>query len=266
MKKLKLLKTFLPIYITLICPNIANAQVIDTATKLEVDHIFFLTKNAKEVINKLQDAGFTPATKWATKHKGQGTTGYFFFFLNTYIEILAITDTAEANNNAAKFGHSYANRLKKDYSKTGIGLRQIPLKKVTFPFTTVNYQQKWMGKDTLYMASSNTNLNQPIVFIEPPSFANLVVNKLEDLDQYAKQNPDMKTYRQHAAKVEKLTSIEIFTNQKKDKWAAAFKYLKNFTNATIAKAKNNLTVLIFDNGKQQKQIDLTETLQLIIKY
>ena len=72
----------------------------------------------------------------------------FFFFLNIYLEILIITDTTEASKNLQNFGHNINTRLKDGNSKLGIGLRQMPFKKDSIPFTTHVYKQKWMGKES----------------------------------------------------------------------------------------------------------------------
>jgi hypothetical protein len=148
----------------------------------------------------------------------------------------------------------------------GIGLRQIPFKKDSIPFATKVYKQKWMGDESLYMATANTNLQQPIIFLEPPAFANMVVEDLSALDKYAVANPEMKTYRQHKTGMQKLTGIEIYTTDKKKKWGTHLKYLSQFHNSTIQQAKSNYTVLIFDAGKQQKQIDFKKEIGLLIKY
>jgi len=247
--------------------SFAQNNIEHPVSKIAVDHLFFLidTKDTG-VLNKLQEAGLTPATKWQTPHAGQGTTGNFFFFLNTYIELLVITDTAEASNNTQNFGHNINNRVRSGHSRLGIGLRQIPFKKDSIPFATQVYKQKWMGRESLYMATANINLQQPLIFLEPPAFANMVVEKLSDLDKYAAANPEMKTYRQHAAGMEKLTVIEIYTTDRKKKWGTHLKYLAAFGGITIKEAKTNYTVLVLDAGKQQKQIDLKKEIGLLIKY
>jgi len=247
--------------------SFAQTQIEHPLSKIAVDHIFFLI-DIKDtgVLNKLEAAGLTAATKWQTPHAGQGTTGNFFFFLNTYIEILVLTDTAEASNNTQNFGHNINTRMKDGHSKMGIGLRQIPFKKDSIPFTTQVYKQKWMGAASLYMATANTNLPQPIIFLEPPSFANMVVEKLSDLDKYDAANPEIKTYRQHAAGMEKLTSIEIYTTDKKSNRGGHLNYLAQLNHITIKKAKLNFAVLVFDNSRQGKTIDFKKELGLIIKY
>lgn len=262
MKKVSLYK----ISLLLLFPFYLNAQIKEAKSNLEVDHVFFLTNETQTVIKQLQDAGLTLASKWQTKHDGQGTTGNFFFFLNTYIEILAITDVTEAKKNEKEFGHNYTIRTNNGLSKTGIGLRQIPLNTEIFPFKTKVYKQNWMGKNELYMALSNNQTKAPLFFIEPPTFANMVVDKLSDLNQYASQTPELKTYRQHKLGLEKLTSIEIITTETNTKWGEALAYFKTFQGVTITEGKSNKTILVFDYAKKQKQIDLSKELGLIIKY
>ncbi len=245
----------------------AQNHIEHPLSKIAVDHLFFLLdKKNSDVLNQLQAAGLTAASKWQTPHAGQGTTGNFFFLLNTYIEILVIIDTAEASKNTQNFGHNINNRMTNGHSKMGIALRQIPFKKDSIPFSTQVYKQKWMGRESLYMAIDNTNLQQPIIFMEPPSFANMVVEKISDMDKHAAANPEMKTYRQHAAGIEKLTGIEIYTTDKKSKWGTHLKYLSTFGGIIVKEAKTNYTVLVLDDGKQNKQIDLKKEISLLIKY
>ena len=247
--------------------SFAQNNIEHKISKIAVDHLFFLidTKDTG-VLKTLQEAGLTAASKWQTPHAGQGTTGNFFFFLNTYIELLVITDTAEASNNTQNFGHNVNNRVRSGHSRLGIGLRQIPFKKDSIPFATQVYKQKWMGRESLYMATANINLQQPLIFLEPPAFANMVVEKLSDLDKYAAANPEMKTYRQHAAGIENLTGIEIYTKDKKSKWGSHLNYVAKLNHITIKKVKRNFAVLVFDNSRQGKTIDFKKELGLIIKY
>jgi hypothetical protein len=161
----------------------------------------------------------------------------------------------EAENNVVNFGSNINLRLPKMAFKAGFGLKQIPIDKAKIPFKTNTYKQKWMGGDSLLMSSSNTNINEPIVFVEPSSFANTIIHTVEELDEAAKENPYMKTYRQHKLGLQKLTQVKIITSIEKGYWSEALLALSKLSNVSVEKGDKPLLILTFDDGKQNKSID-----------
>jgi hypothetical protein len=244
----------------------SKAQFKDVKSNLELDHIFILVDKKDTTFKMLQKAGLTGANKWKTTHKGQGTTGNFIFFFNFYVEFLAITDSAEAVKNAPNFGSDITMRTNDNANRVGIGLKQIPINKVEIPFLTNPYNQVWMDGDSLLMSTTNTNTLEPLVFVEPQSFANLVINNMVELDSLAKQNPFMKMYRQHGLGLQKLTAVKIVVPTKKKNWSAALKSLTQLKNITVSTGKKSLLILSFDGEKQHKSLDFSSSVGLRINY
>jgi hypothetical protein len=243
-----------------------NAQFKDVKTGLVLDHIFILAPANDTTARTFQAQGMTLAKKWRTPHPGQGTTGDFFFFFNFYLEILTLTDSAEARRNIPNFGSKYPSRASGDGVRFGLGFRQEPPDSSKIGFPVKNYRSKWMEGLSLHMANSNADPREPIVFVEPPEFANQEFATAADLDAAAKYNPDAKTYRLHPTGIERLTFVKLTVPKKKKQYSQTLKTLRGVQNLQIVPGKKQLLELTFDNGKQGKTLDFREASGLQIHY
>jgi hypothetical protein len=260
------------LFFLLLClPFYSKAQIKNDSLHLQLDHIFVMVKADESVLEKMQQAGLTIAEKWKTPHKGQGTTGHFCFFLNFYVEVLEVTNINEARQNTVAFGHYYEPRRswKKNGScPFGFGLKQgLPtLDTLQIPFPTQKYQAAWTGKESLRMATTNTDTKEPIVFVEPPSFANQEFEKVEDLDKVARYNVEAKKYRLNALNIKKLTSLKLTLPKNTQDLSPTLQQLQKLQNLQIITGKKTLLELFFDEAKQGGMINLSKELNLIIYY
>jgi hypothetical protein len=242
------------------------AQIVDTKSGLALDHIFIVVRDSPVYADTIQAAGLTLAEQWKTPHKGQGTTGQFAFFLNTYLELLAVTDSAQVNK---KMGHEFSKRSNREpiaASPFGFGFRQIPMDTARFPFPTRPYQAAWTGGETLYMALSNDNLQEPIVFVEPPDFANTEYSSLQALDTVVRFNPNAKRYRTHRLGIERLTSIVLTVTTPQEKWSPTLQTLNRITNIRIVVGSVPHLELVFDNARQKITRNFLLPLALTLRY
>ena len=71
---------------------------------LEVDHVLIWVKDPGLPKSKIKDLGFTAVPDSLSQiHKGQGTTGRYFNFLNTYLELIYVNDSVEFQNNVTLY-------------------------------------------------------------------------------------------------------------------------------------------------------------------
>jgi hypothetical protein len=253
---------------TFACFTVGFCQ-IKNEQNLALDHIFILVENGTDYSKILQEKGLTLAEKWKTPHKGQGTTGAFFFFLNFYFEILMVDNLAEAQSNLQNFGHDYLKRSQWRANQScafALGFCQIPWDTLKIPFATQKYKTDWMGKEHLRMAKSNTDLKEPIIFVEPPSFANQIFEKIEDLESAAKYNTEAKNYRLNSLNIQKLSAVKLTIAKKQKQFSETLKQLGDMKNLQIVTGKRALLELTFDEGKQGKKIDLQKEMNFIIWY
>lgn len=257
MKKIIIL-SLLSIFIT----TILKAQ-----SPLKLDHIFVLVDSTNSIHNQLTKVGLTKASDWKTSHSQQGTTGEFFLFHNFYLEILYISNQEEANENIGNFGSNYVERSKwknNTYFPFGLGL---VLKDSTqsIPFDTHTYNAKWIGEDSsLKMAKNNTDLKEPLIFIEPIEWAYKVLDHNEQLQ--IEKNPDTKNYRHHSLGIKKLTKVILIIPKKEKELSKTLKALKKIDNVEVHLGEKPLMILEFDAKKQKKELNFEKELRLKIKY
>ena len=78
--------------------NVNVSNVIDNMDKLfKLDHILIWVEKDAPEIELFKENGFTSIISGS--HSRQGTSGKYLFFLNFYIELLYISDKAEAFEN-----------------------------------------------------------------------------------------------------------------------------------------------------------------------
>lgn len=232
--------------------------------QLELDHIFIWVNKEAPEMEVLKEKGFTSIISGS--HTEQGTSGKYIFFLNFYIELLYISDTAEALGNIEKFGNDYIERSnwKQNHSSPfGIGLKMKPFKKSKIPFDYVEYHAQWMRGKALIMAKNNVHTQDPMFFILPPP---MVFPCYETIDQMMEDDKpeDFKENHIHDNGIKGLTSYKIVVAS--DVNSSEFISSLKANGIVIEKGTENKIELVFDHAKQQKEMDLRPDLPLIIKY
>jgi hypothetical protein len=228
---------------------------------LQLDHIFiWVYKDAPE-IEFFKKAGFTSII--SGEHKGQGTAGKYIFFLNFYIELLYISDQAEALNNLDNFGCNYIKRSQWCQNKSsflGIGLKMSPFDQKNIPFTYKEYKSVWMRDKALLMATNNQNLNDPLVFVLYPNMEFPNYNSIEELVNDDKPN-DFKENHIHKNGIKTLTSYKIVTTSTSEIVENISKNGINIEKGDVEKLE-----LTFDNNINNREIDLNPNFPIVIKY
>src|SRR5690606_20911339 len=86
-------------------PNNTNEITQNISSDLEVDHLNIWVNNPTKAKEKLIQIGFTAVPDSLSQiHKGQGTAGRYFNFLNGYLELIFVynQNELEENNNENK--------------------------------------------------------------------------------------------------------------------------------------------------------------------
>ena len=230
----------------------------------KLDHILiWVDKDAPE-IELFKENGFTSIISGS--HSQQGTSGKYIFFLNFYIELLYISDHAEATENIEKFGCNYIGRSNwklNHVSPFGLALKMETFDKENILFDYTEYKAEWMKDKGLLMADNNKNLLAPLVFVLRPK---MEFPCYHSIDEMLKDNKpeDFKRNHIHDNGIKTLTSYNIYIKSEIQK--SKLINILNTSGINILKGVENCIELIFDNEINNKEIDFRPKLPLIIKY
>ncbi|MCK8520408.1 VOC family protein [Aquimarina sp. D1M17] len=248
-----------------------DRSALNISTDLQVDHFNIWVKNPKTAKKKLRDIGFTSVPdSLSAIHKGQGTTGRYFYFLNNYLELIFVYDQTEfKENNRVNRDLDFAERA--NFDKNGASPFSVALKVKDYdiekiPFKTVKYHQEWMdNNENIYSAvNSKTNLKEPSVFVVYPELESDRFETLSDLKNIPEEYAFARTFYKHPNGAKKVTNIKIISPEL-DMETQTIKAINGIENLSIKNGAKHLMELTFDNNIQGKIFDLRPELPLIIK-
>jgi hypothetical protein len=238
------------------------------APKLEYDHIllFVDNHNLKDSLNKM----FTPAAKLTTRHTQQGTTGYYYLFYNTYIELLYLTDSTKAHLNQKNFGSDYVQRWNADksYCPIGFGMVMMPWDTVLADTGFYRYISDDSPDGDYYLMSHyNGDAGQPLIYISQPHRTYQSIQTLEDVNQRPEEiREDLKHYLTHSSGAKTLSQI-VFTSPQGNGAKGNLTMLEADQIINVESSDTPMLTLIFDGGKNnKKEFALNDRTKLIIKY
>ncbi len=237
---------------------------------LEVDHVLIWVKDPALPKSKIKDLGFTAVPDSLSQiHKGQGTTGRYFNFLNTYLELIYVNDSTEFQNNIKSNPsldfEERANNSSNEFSPFGIGLKMKKYSPNTIPFKTIEYHQDWMGGgNSIYAASDSKKYKStPSIFVVYPEIASDEFKNLEDLSKIPEEYSIWREFFKHKNGVQKITKL-VYTLQEHSN---ANDFINEIDKIEMIDFKIGDTYLLeihFDNHKQNKTFDLRPELPLKI--
>ncbi len=241
------------------------------STDLQVDHLNIWVKSPKTAKKKLTDIGFTSVPdSLSAIHKGQGTAGRYFYFLNNYLELIFVYDQTEfEENNSINRDLDFTERA--NFDENGASPFSVALKVKDYdvekiPFKKVKYHQEWMNdSESIYSAiNSKTNLKEPSIFIVYPELESDMFETLFDLKNIPEEYAFARAFYKHPNGAKKLTGITI-TSYDLDLETETVKAVNEIENITITNGAEHVMELTFDNNAQEKTFDLRPELPLIIK-
>lgn len=248
----------------------ADKIIENIPTDLQVDHFNIWVENPKKAKKILTDIGFRSVPDSLSHiHKGQGTAGRYFHFLNGYLELIFVYDQNELEENNLRNKDldftERANFEKNGASPLSIALKVKDYKVEKIPFEKVTYHQDWMEEDANIFSAKNskTHLKEPSVFVVYPEIESKIIESLSALQSIPGDDTFWKEFFKHPNGAKKVTNT-IITSTTLDLNTETIKALNGIENLTIKVGKEHLMELYFDNNVQLKSFDLRPDLPLII--
>ncbi|PQV49392.1 glyoxalase-like protein [Jejuia pallidilutea] len=245
-----------------------TAEVI--SSDLQIDHLNIWVNNHEKTKKRLNGIGFTSVPDSLSQiHKGQGTAGRYFHFLNGYLELIFINNQKEFKENNIKNKAldfiKRANFYKNGASPFSIALKVTDYNVEKIPFETVSYHQDWMAQNMNIHAAKNskTNLKEPSIFVVYPEIESERFETLSDLKNIPDEYAFARAFYKHPNGAKKITNI-VIASPNLDLNTATIKAVNSIKNVTVKKGKAHLMELFFDNTIQDKTFDLRPELPLII--
>lgn len=237
-------------------------------SNLEFDHVLLFVSNhaLKDSLDKI----FTPAEKLTTEHRNQGTIGYYYLFYNTYIELLFLQDSINAQLNKDNFGSDYLLRWsnKERFCPIGFGMLLSPWDTNIENKNFRKYQSSDTPDNEYYLMSSyNNDLSKPLIYISQPHRAYKSLESLDEIDERPEEiRDDLKKYLTHRSDVKRISQIIYsFTGEGNDE--GNMKILQKSTIIEVERSNSTSLTLVFDDGiNEQKEYILNDQTKLIIKY
>lgn len=257
------------------CKHEKSAKETDEITKsiptdLQVDHFNIWVKNPKKAKEQLTNIGFNAVPDSLSEiHKGQGTAGRYFNFLNGYLELIFVYDHNELEeNNLKNKDLDFTERA--NFEKNGASPFSIALKVKNYniekiPFDKIRYHQDWMEENAAIFSAKNskTHLKEPSIFVVYPEIESERFETISDLKNIPDEYAFAREFYKHSNGAKKITNI-IITSTALNLNTATIKAVNGIENITIKNGKKHLMELYFDNNIQGKSFDLRPELPLII--
>ena len=238
------------------------------STDLQFDHFNIWVKNPMLAKEKLNDIGFTAVPDSISDvHKGQGTTGRYFHFLNSYLELIFVYDQTELEENN-KVNKDLDFTVRANFEENGalpfsiaLKLKEYDIAKI--PFEKIRYHQNWMEKGVSIYSAKNSKkyLKEPSIFVVYPALESTQFNSLADVENIPDEYAFARAFYKHSNGAKKLTKI-IITSTDLNLNTATMQAVNNIENLTVKNGTEYLMELYFDNNIQSKSFDLRPELPL----
>ena len=247
-----------------------NKITHSVSTDLEVDHFNIWVGDPKTTKQRLTEIGFTSVPdSLSAIHKGQGTAGRYFNFLNAYLELVFVYDQNELEeNNKNNKDLDFTERAA--FKKNGASPFSIALKIKDYevekiPFEKVIYHQEWMEENANIFSARNskTHLKEPSIFVVYPEIESERFETLSDLNNIPNEYAFAREFYKHQNGAKKITNI-IITSTDLDLYTETIKAVNGIQNLTVKNGAEHLMELYFDNNVQGKSFDLRPELPLIV--
>ena len=239
-------------------------------TDLQVDHLNIWVKNPDRAKEQLMNIGFRAIPDSLSQiHKGQGTTGRYFNFLNGYLELIFVYDEVEfAQNNKVNNQLDFEERAKFESngaSPFSLALKVKDYKLEKIPFEKVRYHQDWMeANSSIYAAkSSKTHIKAPSIFVVYPGIESDVFETLADLKNIPEEYAFYRDYFKHPNGAKKITAI-IIRSTSSNLETETMQAVNGLGNVKVQNGTEHFMELYFDDHIQGKSFDLRPELPLVI--
>lgn len=231
----------------------------------DFDHIVLFVSDTST--RQLLNGVLTRAEQLRTVHTSQGIEGEYYLFLNGFLELLYLQDSAKVLTNEKRFRSEYSKRWLPDKSVgIGFGLKMKPFDTSLIEFGYETYVSL-DGRDGDYYVMSNGNKQEkePLVFLSMPHQEQKVFDSFEEVREKVKPEirEDVLRYLSHPIGIKKISSIELEVPEEQ-LLGENIEILKQLEKVVISKASEFRVSMVFDDNKHGRLIDINKSLW--IKY
>ncbi len=211
---------------------------------VELDHFFILTAPGAPQADLLSGIGLTEGTR--NDHPGQGTANRRFFFSNTALELLYVSDANEAANGRGsrlRFTERIENN---EASPFGLIVRATS-ESTDVPFPGWRYCPEYFGADQCFHVGENSDvLEEPLCICMPrmPSAP-------------ASQPPPLEPFTEVA---ELRMSVPV------DRPSAVLEAVARCERITLTLGEPHQMEIVFNDGQAGQSKDLSPELPLVVRW
>jgi Glyoxalase-like domain len=223
-------------------------------SEMELDHIFvWASPGGEEEARALAQFGLSEGTP--NTHPGQGTACRRFFFRNAYLELLWVTDSAEAQSATIRPTHLWESwNARGTACPFGLCFRPGAEEGGSIPFPTSEYRPPYLPESLSFHAGTNAGLlNEPLLFYLPFS-------RRPD-----SQSAPRKQVMEHAAGLRELTRVELISPHA-DSLSPAFEAVLSTGVVRRRDGAGHFVELGFDSESKGRAVDLRPELPIVFSW
>jgi hypothetical protein len=219
---------------------------------IELDHIFICASHGGDEASALSSFGLSEGTP--NVHPGQGTACRRYFFQNAYLELLWVSDQAEAQSATIRPTHLWERWTARSTGACpfGLVLRPGAQDHPTAPFAAWDYHPPYLPESWSFQVGTNADiLTEPMLVFLP------FVRRPDSPSAPRRQ------VMQHAAGMRELTRVEMISPHA-DRLSSAFEAVLNTGIVRRRSGAEYLVELGFDGELKGKAADFRPRLPMVL--
>jgi hypothetical protein len=217
----------------------------------ELDHLYILATPGAPEAERLIALGLTEGSP--NVHPGQGTANRRFYFDNAMLELIFVTDEAEARSAAVALTRLWERSRWRQTAVSPIGLCLRTTEQAPPPFPVYDYQPAYLPSGGAIPIARGTLAVEPMVFINPYGIRP---------DSYP---PERREPLEHALGVHAISAVQI-TSAGCEPPSDPLYFAQRQGIVTYSNGAGHLLELTFDDGTCGGQADLRPELPLVLRW
>ncbi len=221
-------------------------------TLFEVDHLFVCTDVGAPEADRLREFGLTEGEP--NVHPGQGTANRRFFFCNVFLELLWVSDPAEAQSEIARPTQLWSrwSQRRSTASPFGVLFRPTHPGAEVVPFPCWEYKPRYLPSPLVIHVGADVQLSEPWL-------GYLAFGCRPDAPGRPHRQPMV-----HDIGFQEVTHLR-FTSPSGDNLSGAAQVASGAAVA-LAHGPEHLVEITFDGGVQGRDVDFRPALPLVFRW